>query len=145
MTAHLTVDTSNPTPPYEQIRSQLSQLIRRGLLTPGERLPPVRQLAADLGLAVGTVARAYRELEAAGQVRSRRGAGTRVAADVEPCPPAERARLLDEHAAAYVAAARAAGVADRDLVAAVHRALGDAEPHEGRAGTAVRTPRRGRT
>lgn len=127
MTPQLTVDTSNPVPPYEQIRAQLSQMIQHRVLAPGERLPPMRQLAADLSLAVGTVARAYRELEAAGQVRSRRGAGTRVAVDVVSRTPAERARQLDEHAAAYVAAARGLGVGDRDLVAAVHRALGGGE------------------
>ena len=75
----IVVDTASPTPPFEQIRAQLAALIRRGELAPDQRLPPVRQLAADLGLAVGTVARAYRELELTGQVTSRRGGGTRVA------------------------------------------------------------------
>jgi DNA-binding transcriptional regulator YhcF (GntR family) len=64
----LIVDTADPTPPYEQLRRQLAGLIRSGVLEPGGRLPPLRQLAADLGLAVGTVARAYRELESAGLV-----------------------------------------------------------------------------
>ena len=76
----LTVDTSDPTPPYEQLRRQLAALIQAAALSPGDRLPPLRQLAADLGLAVGTVARAYRELESAGRVSSRRGGGTRVSA-----------------------------------------------------------------
>ena len=74
----LTVDTGDPTPPYEQLRRQLAGLIQSAVLTPGGWLPPLRQLAADLGLAVGTVARAYRELESAGLVTSRRGGGTRV-------------------------------------------------------------------
>jgi len=74
----LRVDTGDPTPPYEQLRRQLAGLIGSGTLAPGDRLPPLRQLAADLGLAVGTVARAYRELESAGLVSSRRGGGTRV-------------------------------------------------------------------
>jgi GntR family transcriptional regulator len=60
MTPFLTVETASPVPPYEQVRSQLAQLIHHHVLKPGERLPPVRQLAADLGLAVGTIARAYR-------------------------------------------------------------------------------------
>ena len=76
----LTVDTGNPTPPYEQLRRQLAELIQSAALAPGDRLPPLRQLAADLGLAVGTVARTYRELESAGLVSSRRGGGTRVLA-----------------------------------------------------------------
>ena len=82
----LTVDTGNPTPPYEQLRRQLAELIQSAALQPGDRLPPLRQLAADLGLAVGTVARAYRELESAGLISSRRGGGTRVTQQPRSCP-----------------------------------------------------------
>ena len=53
----LRVIVGDPTPPYEQLRRQLTELISAGVLAPGDRLPPLRQLAADLGLAVGTVAR----------------------------------------------------------------------------------------
>ena len=119
----LTVDTASPVPPYEQIRAQLAQLIGHRILAPGDRLPPVRQLAADLGLAVGTVARAYRELELAGQVRSRRGGGTTVAATAVTSTPAERSRLLTTYAATYVAQARQLGFDDDGLLAAVHRAV----------------------
>ena len=68
----------------------------------------MRQLAADLGLAPGTVARTYRELEQAGFVRSRRGGGTRVA----PHPPAAATPgvALEEAAVAYLARARVLGV-----------------------------------
>ena len=62
----LVVDPDDPTPPYEQLRRQVRDLVGGGVLRPGDRLPPLRQLAGDLGLAVGTVARAYRELEADG-------------------------------------------------------------------------------
>lgn len=79
MDTELTVSIDDPTPPYEQLRRQFHLLIGTGTLAPGTRLPPLRQLAGDLGLAVGTVARTYRELEFAGLVHSRRGAGTRVA------------------------------------------------------------------
>ena len=59
----LTIDPSSPTPPYEQIRIQIADLVRDGVLIPGTRLPTVRRLAGDLGLAPNTVARSYRELE----------------------------------------------------------------------------------
>lgn len=78
MSLRVHVDPSDPTPPFEQLRRQLSDLISSGILVNGERLPSVRQLAADLSLAAGTVARAYAELEKQGLVLSRRGAGTRV-------------------------------------------------------------------
>jgi DNA-binding transcriptional regulator YhcF (GntR family) len=74
----LTVALADPTPPYEQVRRQLAGHIQAGRLAPGARLPSVRQLAADLGLAAGTVARAYRELEEAGLITTGRARGTHV-------------------------------------------------------------------
>lgn len=83
MNTGISVDLRSATPPYEQIRSQISALIATGTLTAGSRLPTVRSLAADLGIAAGTVARAYKELEAAGFIESRRRNGTVVA---QPAP-----------------------------------------------------------
>ncbi|MDX6199051.1 MAG: hypothetical protein QOJ79_2202 [Actinomycetota bacterium] len=74
------VDSASSVPPYEQLVDQLTRLIAGGHLTPGQKLPTIRQLAADLSLAAGTVARAYDELERAGLVRSRRPQGTFVSA-----------------------------------------------------------------
>ena len=118
----LTVVTGDPTPPYEQLRRQLTDLIRYGVLAPGDRLPPVRQLAADLGLATGTVARTYRELETAGLVVARRGGGTRVAA----APPAEPdpGAALRDRAAAFVREARLLGADDDQIMSLIARALG---------------------
>jgi DNA-binding transcriptional regulator YhcF (GntR family) len=125
MTSHplLTVDTGNPTPPYEQLRRQLAELIQSTALAPGDRLPPLRQLAADLGLAVGTVARAYRELESAGLVSSRRGGGTRVSATAPSLSDAERQRLLRSHAEAFVHKAAQLGADEQQIRAAISHAL----------------------
>ncbi|MET8508152.1 GntR family transcriptional regulator [Streptomyces sp. NPDC004787] len=117
----LLVDVSSPVPPYEQVRAQLADLILSGQLPSGERLPSVRQLAADLGLAAGTMARAYRELENAGLVHSRRGAGTRVTRPPGPTPTKD-AQLL-QAAQAYIAAARRLGADDGQLLKALHTAL----------------------
>jgi DNA-binding transcriptional regulator YhcF (GntR family) len=76
----ITVDSASPVPPYEQVRSQIAAQIADGELVPGTRLPTVRQLADDLGLAVNTVARGYRELETAGMVETRGRGGTVVTA-----------------------------------------------------------------
>jgi DNA-binding transcriptional regulator YhcF (GntR family) len=76
----ITVDSGSPVPPYEQVRSQIAAQIADGELVPGTRLPTVRQLADDLGLAVNTVARGYRELETAGMVETRGRGGTVVTA-----------------------------------------------------------------
>lgn len=110
------VDVLDPTPPYEQLRRQLADLIGSGVLGPGDRLPPVRQLALDLGLAAGTVARTYRELEQSGYVRSRRGGGTRVA----PTPPSTDTpqRALEKAAQVYLDRADVLGI-DHQIAAAV--------------------------
>lgn len=79
---NITVDTHSAVPAYEQIREQITTLATTGALREGDRLPAARTLAADLGLAVGTVQRAFRELELAGTVVSRRRTGTVVAAQV---------------------------------------------------------------
>jgi GntR family transcriptional regulator len=121
MALDITVDVQSPTPPYEQIRRQIADHVRGGLLPPGTRLPTLRALAADLGVAVGTVGRAYTELETAGLVASRRRTGTVVTGNTEAADPAEqRVRRV---AADLVAQARAGGVDDDTLLAIVRAAL----------------------
>ena len=105
---NISVDPASPVPPYEQLRHQIATMIRTDVLRAGTRLPSIRQLAGDLGLANGTVARAYRELEAQGLIQSRVRHGTTVA----PTPamaPAEQQRRLADAARAYVLAARQLG------------------------------------
>lgn len=76
----IVIDAASPTPPYEQLRAQLAKQIQDRSLAVGTRLPTVRRLAADLGLAVNTVGRAYRELEEAGLIETRGRAGSFVSA-----------------------------------------------------------------
>lgn len=121
MTATVSVDLSDPTPPYEQLRRQLAALIETGQLVEGDRLPAVRQLARDLDLAAGTVARAYRELETAALVQTRRGGGTLVARTA-PAAEAVRAQRLAAAAAAYAATAQTLGVTADQAQDALRRA-----------------------
>jgi DNA-binding transcriptional regulator YhcF (GntR family) len=111
------VDPASPEPPFEQVRAQVEALIRGGRLVPGDRLPTVRGLATDLGLAANTVARAYKELEAAGLVETRSRAGT-VVASGEHAAEAALAAL----AGRFVAAAREAGVPDAAALEIVRHA-----------------------
>ncbi len=122
MSPQLTLDPEDPTPPYEQLRRQLADLITAGQLSPGDRLPPLRQLAGDLGLAVGTVARTYRELEQEGLLTSRRGGGTRVASLGAP-PTTTRRRLLAGMTRDYVERARGLGFSDEEIATALDRHL----------------------
>lgn len=73
------MDDASRTPPFEQLRISVIDAVRDGRLKPGTRLPTVRDLAGRLGLAVNTVARAYRELETARIVETRGRQGTFVA------------------------------------------------------------------
>ncbi|UFU02344.1 GntR family transcriptional regulator [Ruania suaedae] len=119
------IDDGDPTPPYAQLRRQLLALVHSGALPAGARLPPIRQLAADLGVAAGTVARAYRELEDSGHLVSRRGGGTRVAEDAVPIPvpPAVLAQAEE-----LVRCAREHGVGAGTVRVALDRALARAGP-----------------
>lgn len=115
----ITVDPASSVPPYEQARAQLADRIRSGRLVAGARLPTVRRLAEDLGLAAGTVARAYRELEAEGLVETRGRNGTVVSWSADGTE-----RLLQQAAATFAERARSLGVPPEAARAAVDRALG---------------------
>ena len=98
------LDPDSPDPPYEQLRARVTELARTGALAPHTRLPAVRRLATDLNLAAGTVARAYRELEAAGVVETRGRLGTFVVGAGSTTDPAR------ELAADYARRVTALGV-----------------------------------
>ncbi len=119
----LVVDDADPVPAYAQLRRQLTDLIHSGVLPRGARLPALRQLAGDLDLAVGTVARAYRELEVTGLVTAHRGGGTRVAADPPTPTPGQIEQALLDHAIHYVRQARHLGMSADHILGAVRAAL----------------------
>jgi len=79
----ITILLDSPVPLHDQLVSELRGLIAQGKLAVGDELPSVRQLAADLGINLNTVARAYRELTDAGLLTSARGRGTVVISSVE--------------------------------------------------------------
>src|SRR5215469_10975793 len=78
----LTIDTESRQPIYEQLADGLKALIARGDLREGVTLPPVRQLAADLGVNLNTVAVAYRQLQDEGLITVRHGSGAVVSSRV---------------------------------------------------------------
>ncbi|GAB37144.1 GntR family transcriptional regulator [Gordonia otitidis] len=119
LAARLRIDPDADRAPFEQIRVGVIDLVSRGELLVGERLPTVRALAADLDLAPNTVARSYRELEAAGiiETRGRRGSFIRAGSNTT-LDDAQRATV--EH----VAALRAMGIDDATIVDLVRRSVG---------------------
>lgn len=116
------VDLLSPVPPYEQIRQQVGAHVVAGLLVTGDRLPTVRALAARLGLATNTVARAYQELEADGLVRTRRRVGTVVTAAREPSTDPGRA-AVSARADELARAAARAGVDEAQVLDLVRGAM----------------------
>ncbi|WKU04099.1 GntR family transcriptional regulator [Micromonospora sp. HUAS LYJ1] len=117
------IDPSSPVPPYEQVRAQLAAMIGDGRLAVGTRLAPVRQFAAELGLAVNTVARAYRELESAGLVQTRGRHGSFVAPGRD-----DAVDRLQRAAARYAEEATRLGVPPERALALVRAALGGSPP-----------------
>jgi len=115
----LHIDGQAGTPLFDQLRTQIIDGIRTGKLPPGARLPTVRELAGRLGLAVNTVARAYRELEAAGIIETRGRFGTFVAR-VDPADAAMAAA-----ARVYHDAAQALGLGKAEALRYVEAAFDD--------------------
>ncbi len=117
----LRVDSDLPLPAYEQVREQVVRMVAAGTLEPGHRLPTIRQLAADLGLAKGTVAKAYELLESDSVIATRGRKGSFV---LEPTrsPPVERVAGLADAAEALVVAAKQLGSTLDEVNLEIHRA-----------------------
>lgn len=120
----IVVDTENGLAPWRQVHDQIVMAVTAGALPEGTRLPPIRQLARDLGLASGTVARAYRELEAAGWVETARARGTVITIPADRPDPAA---LLLTAAADYATRARDLGANLDIALDAVRKAYPAAE------------------
>ena len=114
------IDPSAAEPPFEQLRRQIASRASAGELPAGTRLPTVRALAADVGLAVNTVARVYRELEADGVVTTHGRHGTVISGPPHEPPPA--ADLLAA-ARSYAGHASRTGASLEDALTAVRVAF----------------------
>ena len=119
----IVIDPASPVPPFEQLRIQLARQIQDHTLAVGTRLPTIRRLAADLGLAVNTVGRAYRALEEAGLIETRGPAGSFVSAAGEQ--GRERARRA---AAEYAAVIASIGIGADEAIRIIHAALTTSAP-----------------
>lgn len=113
------IEEGSATPPFEQVKAQIAAGRELGALPAGHRLPPVRVLAGELGVAAGTVARAYRELEAEGVIETRGRAGSFVTGTAETAEKAARKAAED-----YVGPPRGLGLDDATAARLVDGALG---------------------
>ncbi|MEU0499576.1 GntR family transcriptional regulator [Nocardia sp. NPDC005998] len=114
----ITITHDSSIAPYEQLRLGVIAQVRSGELTAGTKIPTVRALAAQLGLAPNTVARAYRELEADGVVETRGRQGSFIASSGDPTKD-----LAGRAATDYVATIRRLGLDDEAALRYVKSAL----------------------
>ncbi|MFE9663624.1 GntR family transcriptional regulator [Streptomyces sp. NPDC005955] len=118
MTLTIVIDPAGGTAPFEQLRAQIADQTRSGRLPTGYKLPTVRGLAQELGLAVNTVAKAYRALESDGVIETRGRLGSFIAAagDAATRETATAART-------YADRALRLGVPESEALRAVREAL----------------------
>ena len=112
------IDSQSSTPPFDQLRSQVIAAVRSGQLAHDTRLPTVRALAAELGLATNTVARAYRELERDAVIETRGRFGSFIAPNGDAA-----ARQAQSAAASFAARIQQLGVSKEEALALVTEAL----------------------
>jgi GntR family transcriptional regulator len=113
--SYLVVDSELEIPPYQQIVEQIRAAIERRELAPESRLPTVRQLAGDLGVAPNTVARAYGELQSKGWLIGDGRRGTRVAGHVPQLNRRTRLRSLRDATEKFVESLRHRGFTSEEI------------------------------
>ncbi len=129
-TFRVMIDDASDRSIYEQIVARIQEGVATGLLRPGDRLPAVRQLADELDVSPGTVARAYTELERVSVVVTDGARGTRIAQGQRPIVPAcERPAMLVGLLRPVVVAAFHLGATSSELREALAGAMGDILPH----------------
>jgi GntR family transcriptional regulator len=135
----ITIDLADGVPIYRQITNQIRYLAASGRLAPGEELPPIRTLALQLRVTPNTIVKAYGELEAAGVVRKRAGAGTYVSEGLSRLADRERQRIVEQRIDALLAEAHHLNFTAEDVLRIFHERRALMTP--GPDGELVRTER----
>jgi GntR family transcriptional regulator len=117
---HLHINSADGIPIYVQILNQVKHLVASGRLAPGEEIPPIRVLAEQLVVNPNTVARAYLELERAGVVTKRHGAGTYVSESPSPMAHREKMKVLAQRVDSLLVEARHLDVELDEVVELLH-------------------------
>lgn len=118
---HITINSRDGVPIYRQIANQIRYMVASGLLQPGEEISAVRTLALSLNVTPNTVVKAYDELEAAGVIFKRRGAGTYISNEQSPLADRERMRIIETRIDALLAEAHQLNFDAGDLLDLVRR------------------------
>lgn len=113
---NITINMKDGIAIYRQIANQIRYMVASGLLQPGEEIAPVRTLALKLNVTPNTVVKAYDELEAAGVIFKRRGAGTYISDEQSPLANRERSRILEARIDALLAEAHQLDYSAEDIL-----------------------------
>lgn len=119
----ITISLTDGVPIYRQIVNQVKYLIASRQLLPDEELPPIRTLALQLKVTPNTVVQAYNELESAGLIHKRRGAGTYVSDVASPLAKRERHRIIEQRVDALLAEAHQLNFTAEDVLRVVRERL----------------------
>ena len=111
----LVISQTDPRPLYQQVKDQLRHRVAVGELKPGDEIPSIRQLAADIRVSVITIKRAYLELEQEGVIQTRQGRGSFVADNVG-LGDSLKEEELTSHLRAAVSAASLIGLTEEQLI-----------------------------
>ncbi len=103
---HFQISLQDGVPIYRQIVNQVKYMVAAGKLQPEDELPPMRALAKQLLVTPNTIVKAYGELESAGVIYKRRGAGTYVSRQGSPLARREQRRILVERVDGLLSEAR---------------------------------------
>jgi GntR family transcriptional regulator len=117
----IVINLSDGLPIYRQIANQIRYLVASGQLEPGEEIPSIRSLALRLKVTPNTVVKAYQELESAGVLEKRAGAGTYVKGDPTPLAKQERRRIIEQRIDGLLAEGHQLGFAADELLDAFRR------------------------
>lgn len=126
----ISVDIRSRTPIYEQIIQSIKELVVKGIMEPGEKLPSVRELAKDMTLNPNTVQKAYQELERQGLIVTFRGKGTFVNLEIEMGQEKERVKRLKDEMKKLMIEAKTLGMEKEEVVKIVKEVLEELEGGE---------------
>lgn len=113
---NITINMKDGVPIYRQIANQIRYMVASGLLQPGEEISAVRPLALHLNVTPNTIVKAYDELEAAGVIYKRRGAGTYISDEQSPLADRERHRIIEKRIDDLLAEAHQLDFSSEELI-----------------------------
>ena len=118
---NITINIKDGVPIYRQISNQIRYMVASGLLQPGEEISAVRVLAIQLRVTPNTIVKAYGELESAGIIHKRRGAGTYISDVHSPLANRERNRIIEQRVDALLAEAHQLNFTGAELLAVIQK------------------------